>query len=159
MTSAISLLARMDRLPFSRAHYVLLVIGGLGYTFDGADNALVAFLLPSMAREWGLDNGALGLLASASPVGYMVGALLSGTLGDRVGLEPGRRSPRYSCGYDLLHAAPTRRPSDTRATFGQGPGRRDLRLARPSIAREVRMTPTGPSDLRRAHAGAAGRTM
>jgi hypothetical protein len=57
MAPAMSLLARMDRLPFSRPHYALLVIGGLGYTFDGADNALVAFLLPSMAREWGLDNG------------------------------------------------------------------------------------------------------
>ena len=88
MAPAMSLLARMDRLPFSRPHYALLVIGGLGYTFDGADNALVAFLLPSMAREWGLDNGALGLLASAAPVGYLVGALLAGTLGDRVGRRP-----------------------------------------------------------------------
>ena len=83
-----SLLARMDRLPFSRPHYTLLVIGGLGYTFDGADNALVAFLLPSIAREWSLDNGALGLLASAGPLGYLVGALVSGTLGDRIGRRP-----------------------------------------------------------------------
>ncbi|HEU5000103.1 MAG TPA: MFS transporter [Lapillicoccus sp.] len=83
-----SLLARMDRLPFSRPHYALLVIGGLGYTFDGADNALVAFLLPSIAREWDLDNGALGLLASAGPLGYLVGALVSGTLGDRIGRRP-----------------------------------------------------------------------
>ena len=78
----------MDRLPFSRPHYALLVIGGLGYTFDGADNALVAFLLPSIAREWNLDNGALGLLASAGPLGYLVGALVSGTLGDRIGRRP-----------------------------------------------------------------------
>ena len=35
MAPAMSLLARMDRLPFSRSHYALLVIGGLGYTFDG----------------------------------------------------------------------------------------------------------------------------
>lgn len=41
----------MDRLPFSRAHYTLLVISGLGYTFDGADNALLPFFLPSMAGE------------------------------------------------------------------------------------------------------------
>jgi putative MFS transporter len=51
MALAMSLLARMDRLPFSRVHYTLLVIGGLGYTFDGADNALLAFFLPSMARD------------------------------------------------------------------------------------------------------------
>ncbi len=88
MAPAMSLLARMDRLPFSRPHYALLVIGGLGFAFDGADNALVAFLLPSMAREWGLDNGALGLLAAAGPLGYLVGALVAGTLGDRVGRRP-----------------------------------------------------------------------
>src|SRR6476661_4447887 len=88
MAPAMSLLARMDRLPFSRPHYALLVIGGLGYAFDGADNALVAFLLPSMAREWDLDNGALGLLAAAGPVGYLVGALVAGTLGDRIGRRP-----------------------------------------------------------------------
>ena len=38
-----TLLARLDRLPLSRPHYKLLLIGGLGYTFDGMDSAVVAF--------------------------------------------------------------------------------------------------------------------
>lgn len=83
-----SLLGRLDRLPMSRPHYHLLIIGGLGYTFDGADNALVAFLLTSMSKEWGLDNSALGLLAAATPVGYLVGAVIAGMLGDRIGRKP-----------------------------------------------------------------------
>ena len=83
-----ALLARMDRLPMSRPHYALLVIGGLGYTFDGMDNALIAFLLPSIQREWGLSNGPLGILASATPFGYLVGALLAGTIADRIGRKP-----------------------------------------------------------------------
>ena len=83
-----ALLARMDRLPMTRPHYALLVIGGLGYTFDGMDNALIAFLLPSIQREWGLSNGPLGILASATPFGYLVGALVAGTIADRIGRKP-----------------------------------------------------------------------
>lgn len=83
-----SLLSRMDRLPMSRPHYLLLLIGGLGYTFDGMDNALVAFLLPSMAATWELANGQLGILASATPIGYLLGALVAGFLGDRLGRKP-----------------------------------------------------------------------
>jgi putative MFS transporter len=83
-----SVLARLDRLPLSRPHWNLMVIGGLGFTFDGADNALIAFLLPSIKEVWGLDNGGLGLLAAATPVGYLLGAALAGVLGDRVGRKP-----------------------------------------------------------------------
>ena len=56
-----TMLARLDRLPLCRPHYVLLVMGGLGYTFDGMDAAIVAFLLPSAQKEWGLSSGQLGI--------------------------------------------------------------------------------------------------
>jgi len=45
---ATTISARLDRLPLSRVHHRLLVIGGLGYTFDGMDAAIVAFLLPEL---------------------------------------------------------------------------------------------------------------
>ncbi|MEU7835376.1 MULTISPECIES: MFS transporter [unclassified Nonomuraea] len=80
-----TLLARLDRLPLSRPHYLLLLIGGLGYTFDGMDSAVVAFLLPSARAEWGLDDGQLGLIGSASPFGFLFGAAIAGLLGDRIG--------------------------------------------------------------------------
>ncbi|GAA2660295.1 MULTISPECIES: MFS transporter [Actinosynnema] len=80
-----SLLARLDRLPLSRPHYGLLLIGGLGYTFDGMDSAVVAFLLPSVQQVWGLDNGHLGLIGSATPFGFLFGAAIAGLLGDRIG--------------------------------------------------------------------------
>ena len=53
-----TMLARLDRLPLSRPHYTLLLMGGLGYTFDGMDAAIVAFLLPSVKTEWGLSAAA-----------------------------------------------------------------------------------------------------
>ncbi|GHF27243.1 MFS transporter [Amycolatopsis deserti] len=80
-----TLLARLDRLPLSRPHYLLLLIGGLGYTFDGMDSAVVAFLLPSAKEVWGLSNGELGLIGSATPFGFLFGAIAAGLLGDRIG--------------------------------------------------------------------------
>ncbi|ANS32134.1 major facilitator transporter (plasmid) [Rhodococcus opacus] len=80
-----SLLQRMDRLPMCRPHYLLLLIGGLGYTFDGLDSAIVAFLLPSLKAEWGLSNTQLGVISAATPFGFLIGAVLSGILGDRIG--------------------------------------------------------------------------
>ncbi|GAB3003773.1 MFS transporter [Amycolatopsis acidiphila] len=79
------LLARLDRLPLSRPHYLLLLIGGLGYTFDGMDSAVVAFLLPSAKTAWRLSDGELGLIASATPFGFLFGAVVAGLLGDRIG--------------------------------------------------------------------------
>ncbi|MEV0634346.1 MFS transporter [Streptomyces sp. NPDC050619] len=69
----------------SRPHYALLLIGGLGYTFDGMDGAIVAFVMPSAQEVWNLDNGALGLIGSAAPFGFLFGAATAGLLGDRIG--------------------------------------------------------------------------
>jgi putative MFS transporter len=80
-----SLTARLDRLTLSRPHYKLLLIGGLGYSFDGMDGAVVAFLLPRIQELWGLSNASLGLVGSAAPLGFFFGAILSGWLGDRFG--------------------------------------------------------------------------
>lgn len=80
-----TMLARLDRLPLCRPHYLLLVMGGLGYTFDGMDAAIVAFLLPSAQKEWGLSTGELGIIGSATPFGFLFGAAIAGILGDRIG--------------------------------------------------------------------------
>lgn len=80
-----SLAARLDRLPMSRPHYLLLILGGLGYTFDGMDSALVAFLMPSVRDVFYLEPSQLGLVGSAAPFGFLFGALLAGYFGDKVG--------------------------------------------------------------------------
>ena len=80
-----SITGRLDRLPVSRPHVGLLLIGGLGYTFDGMDAAIVAFLLPSIRETWDVSSAQLGLVGSATPFGFFFGAILSGWLGDRFG--------------------------------------------------------------------------
>ncbi|MEV0598453.1 MFS transporter [Streptomyces sp. NPDC050315] len=78
-------IARLERLPLSRTHRKLLVVGGLGYTFDGADAAIIAFILPMVAEKWALSTGQISLLASALLIGFLFGAFTAGALGDKLG--------------------------------------------------------------------------
>jgi putative MFS transporter len=77
--------SRIERLPFGRFHWRLLLLGGLGYSFDGLDLAVVAFVLPVLKGLWSLSSVEVGLLGSATYVGYFFGALFAGLLGDRIG--------------------------------------------------------------------------
>jgi putative MFS transporter len=79
------LAARLERLPVTRFHFKLLFAGGFGYTFDAMDGAIVAFILPSVTKQWGLSSGATGILGSSLLIGFLFGALSAGILGDRIG--------------------------------------------------------------------------
>jgi MFS transporter, putative metabolite:H+ symporter len=79
------MLARVERLPMSRPHFHLLFQGGLGYTFDGMDGAIVAFILPAVTAVFSLSGGDQGVLASSGLMGYLLGALAAGVLGDLIG--------------------------------------------------------------------------
>ena len=81
----LSTLRRMERLPFARFHWRLLWMGGLGYTFDAMDGAMIAFILPAVSSLWGLTNQQTGVLASSAMIGYLFGAFFAGTLGDLIG--------------------------------------------------------------------------
>jgi MFS transporter, putative metabolite:H+ symporter len=83
--SDLGVLKRIERLPFSRFHWRLLWMGGLGYTFDAMDGAMIAFILPAVSSLWHLTNQQTGLLASSAMIGYLFGAFLAGTLGDLIG--------------------------------------------------------------------------
>lgn len=77
--------ARIERLPLSRFHLMLLMIGGLGYLFDGLDSSSLAFILPMVKQSWGLSSSQVGLIASSTYIGYFFGAFLSGVLADILG--------------------------------------------------------------------------
>jgi putative MFS transporter len=77
--------ARLERMPFARVHRQLLLMGGLGYTFDGMDGAIVAFVLPALSSLWALTSVEIGVLASANFIGYLVGAFCAGNFGDLIG--------------------------------------------------------------------------
>ncbi|WP_233837941.1 MFS transporter [Paraburkholderia sp. ZP32-5] len=77
--------ARLERLPISSFHRRLLLIGGLGYMFDGLDSSSLAFLLPVVSKLWQLTSAETGLVASSTYIGYFFGAFLSGVLADVIG--------------------------------------------------------------------------
>ena len=85
MEADLSTLKRIERLPFSRFHWRLLWMGGLGYTFDAMDGAMIAFILPVVSSLWGLTNQQTGILGSSLMIGYLFGAFFAGTLGDLIG--------------------------------------------------------------------------
>jgi putative MFS transporter len=77
--------ARLERLPFSRFHFKLLLMGGLGFMFEAVDAAIIAFILPVLRNKWHLTSFETGLLGSSTYIGFLVGALFAGLLGDRFG--------------------------------------------------------------------------
>jgi MFS transporter, putative metabolite:H+ symporter len=79
------LLARLDRLPFSRWHRNFFIVAFLGIMFDAADFALFGAALPPIAREFGLGPAQAGLLATIGLIGAFVGALFWGTISDYIG--------------------------------------------------------------------------
>lgn len=76
---------RLERLPFSRPHRRLLAMGGLGYSFDAMDGAVIAFVLPILTPLWSLTSVETGVLASATYIGYFAGSFAAGTAGDLIG--------------------------------------------------------------------------
>jgi len=79
---------RIERLSFNRAHRKLLAMGGLGYLFDTMDSTMVAFVLPVLVPLWRLRPSQTGVLASSTYLGFLIGALIAGSLGDRIGRRP-----------------------------------------------------------------------
>ncbi|SDF32625.1 MFS transporter [Sporolituus thermophilus] len=79
------IVSRLEQVPVSKFHYKLLVATGLGWMFDAMDTGLIAFVLPALAKAWGLSPAQMGYIGSAGLVGMAVGAVLSGFAADRYG--------------------------------------------------------------------------
>ncbi|MFD0039907.1 MFS transporter [Streptomyces anulatus] len=80
-----ALLDRLDRLEPGRPHRRLMFQGGLGYTFDSFDGALMGYALSAVIVLWGITASTAGWLLSSIFFGYLVGALVAGLLADRFG--------------------------------------------------------------------------
>jgi benzoate transport len=55
---------------------------------DGFDVMSISFASPGIAREWGIERGALGIVLSMELLGMAIGSLVLGRLADRIGRRP-----------------------------------------------------------------------
>jgi MFS family permease len=79
--------ARLDRLPWSRFHWLVVIALGITWILDGLEVTLVGSLSGAIAnsRSLHLSGSEIGLSASAYLAGAVIGALLFGWLTDRLG--------------------------------------------------------------------------
>jgi MFS transporter, putative metabolite:H+ symporter len=83
----------MDDAPINRQHVALLFVMALAVTIDVMKPVTLGFVVPGMAREYGLKHPVLNptgavpisLLPLAGLTGTVIGSFLWGWLGDRIG--------------------------------------------------------------------------
>lgn len=63
----------------------IFIIGGLGYLFDAWDVTLNGFLTPLVGLEFGLSTADRGWVATANLIGMAIGAIVFGSIADRLG--------------------------------------------------------------------------
>ncbi len=79
--------ARLDRLPWSRFHTLVITALGITWILDGLEVTLVGSLSPAISESptLALSASQIGVTASAYLVGAVLGALFFGWLTDRLG--------------------------------------------------------------------------
>jgi AAHS family 4-hydroxybenzoate transporter-like MFS transporter len=85
---ASSLRAIIDQSPIRAIQIFVLLLCTLVTLIEGVDLALVPLLANSIKTALSLEQRELGFVLSALPVGLMVGGVVMGYLGDRLGRRP-----------------------------------------------------------------------
>jgi MFS transporter, putative metabolite:H+ symporter len=78
----------VDEMPLGRFHVVLLLGITLAQILDGYDFQITSYALPGFTRDFGLDPGQSGAVASTGNLGLLVGAIVFSQLADRFGRKP-----------------------------------------------------------------------
>ncbi len=75
----------LEEQKFGRLHVLLVALGAAAVGMDGMDAQAIGYVAPAISREWGLPRAALGAVFSASLLGMMLGSMIFGVLGDKLG--------------------------------------------------------------------------
>ena len=71
--------------PMRPAQIAVVAITVALCALDGFDVLAISFAAPGIAREWGIDRAALGIVLSMELIGMVLGSVLVGGLADRIG--------------------------------------------------------------------------
>ena len=77
--------ARLERLPITRRVFWTRNIIGAATFFDGYTVIAIAYAMPVLVREWGLNPQQTGWILSVGYLGQLFGAVLFGWLAERHG--------------------------------------------------------------------------
>ena len=75
----------VEKAKFSKFHGMLLFWGALLMLFDGFDLTIYGAVVPTIMDEWGISAVQAGMYGSYALFGMMFGALIFGTLADKLG--------------------------------------------------------------------------
>lgn len=78
----------IERSPMTKWQISAITLCILLVSLDGFDVLSISFAAPGIAREWGIDRAALGIVLSMELIGMGVGAFILGNLADRFGRRP-----------------------------------------------------------------------
>ena len=84
-TETVDVSALIEGRKVGSGQWRLLFLCLLVVTFDGFNAQIMGYVAPALAAKWHISRGALGPVISAGLFGLMIGALVLGTLGDRIG--------------------------------------------------------------------------
>jgi putative MFS transporter len=79
------LVARLERLPVTPRLMLLRMIVGIATFFDAYTVLAIAFAMPQLISEWNLSAAEVGMIISAGYIGQLFGALLFGSLAEKIG--------------------------------------------------------------------------
>ncbi|WP_175631853.1 MFS transporter [Virgibacillus siamensis] len=75
----------IEKAPFNKFHGILLFWGIILMVFDGYDLTVYGAVVPTKMEEWGISAVEAGVIGSYSLFGMMFGALIFGTIADKLG--------------------------------------------------------------------------
>src|SRR5512145_3390910 len=74
--------------PMSRLQIAIVGITIALNALDGFDILSISFGSPGIAKEWGIDRAALGIVLSMEIIGMALGSVSLGNVADRTGRRP-----------------------------------------------------------------------
>ncbi|WP_126173867.1 MFS transporter [Altericroceibacterium xinjiangense] len=78
----------LQGLKFTAFHRRILILASLVTFFDGLDFSLIAYTLPYIRDEMGLDQTTMGYVSAAAFLGQMIGSLVGSYIADLMGRRP-----------------------------------------------------------------------
>ena len=84
-TEKIDVNSVVDTAKFTPFHFNVVAWCLLIILFDGYDLAINGVVLPLLMQDWGLSAVQAGMLASTALAGMMFGAMIFGSLADKIG--------------------------------------------------------------------------